>query len=263
MAALTIARNTRVPIAFRALVGLLALLLAGCSIGEDEQPSDPTKRKPLKVQHALGETRVPFLSDRPVTLDPAALETALALGIAPLGSATFSPTGRFPAYLGDAVAAVEPLGPVDRPDIASVRRIEPDVIIASERYQRPLYRRLTDIAATVMGGVPLTEWKSDVRFFGEALGRSRGGERLLIDWDHRVARTRRAIGGSPLERVELGAELARALDPAFVTSVLADVGLAPSAARASGRGGGMIAARRVLRAVERSARSRRATASSG
>jgi ABC-type Fe3+-hydroxamate transport system substrate-binding protein len=248
----------------RALLAGLALLLAGCSLGEEEQPTDPLKRKPLKVQHALGETRVPFLSDRPVTLDPAALETALALGVTPLGSASFSTDGRFPAYLGDAVAGVKPLGPVGRPDVDAVRRIEPDVIIASQRYQRSLYDRLTEIAATVMGGVPLSEWKSDVRFFGEALGRSRGGERLLIDWDRRAARVRRAVAGSGLARVELAAALARALDPDFVASVLADVGLPGSAAaRARGRGGGIIAARRVLRAIERSVRSRPTTAASG
>jgi ABC-type Fe3+-hydroxamate transport system substrate-binding protein len=263
MAAPAIARNTRVPIASRALVGLLVLALAGCSLGDEEQPSDPTKRKPLKVQHALGETRVPFLSDRPVTLDPAALETALALGAAPLGSASFSTDGRFPTYLGDAVAGVEQLGPVDTPDVAHVQRLEPDVIIASERYQRPLYDRLSEIAATVMGGVPLSEWKSDVRFFGEALGRSRGGERLLIDWDRRVAHTRRVLADTRVERVELGPELARALDPDFVASVLRDVGLPPSAARPSGRGGGIIAARRVLLAVERSARSPRTAGAGG
>ena len=105
----------------------------------------------------------------------------------------------------------------------------------------------------MLGGVPLSEWKSDVRFFGEALGRSRGGERLLIDWDRRAARARRAVAGSAVRSVELGPELARSLDPGFVEDVLADVGLPPSAARASGRGGGIIAARRVLEAVERSA----------
>jgi iron complex transport system substrate-binding protein len=245
-----------VSIALRALLALLVVLLAGCSLGEEEQPSDPTKRKPLKVQHALGETRVPFLSDRPVTLDPAALETALALGVAPLGSASFSTDGRFPAYLGDAVAGVEPLGPVDRPDSDAVRRIDPDVIIGSERYQRRLYRRLTEIAPTVMSGVPLIEWKSDVRFFGEALGRSSGSERLLIDWDRRAARTRRAIAASRPASIELGPDLARALDPDLLASVLADVGLPSSAAKASGRGGGIIAARRVLLAIERSARTR-------
>lgn len=230
----------------------LALGLGGCSLTE-EQPADPGKRRPLKVQHARGETRVPFVSERPVTLDPAALETALALGIRPLGSTAATDDGRFPGYLRSAAGGVRPLGPAARPNVEAVEALDPDVIIGNELMQSRLYGRLARVAPTVYSGVPLSEWKSDVRFFGESLGRAEGGERLLIDWDMRAAAARRALEGSGLERVRVGAALAAALDPGFLASVLRDVGLPSSAAAASGDGGGIIAGYRVLRSIQRSA----------
>jgi iron complex transport system substrate-binding protein len=241
-----------VPLLSRTLIAVFALLLAGCSLTE-EQPTDPDKRRPLKVQHARGETRVPFLSDRPATLDPAALETALALGVKPLGSTSWEAGGRQPDYLRRAAAGVEDLGFARTPNLAAVKRLDPDVIVGNELFQARLYDRLAEIAPTVYSGVPLTEWKADVRFFGESLGRSDEGERLLIDWDRRVARVNRALGSSRPDTVTLPPDLRRSLDRAFVDSVLEDVGFQAGAAIATGRGGGILAARRVLDAVRRQA----------
>jgi ABC-type Fe3+-hydroxamate transport system substrate-binding protein len=242
-----------VPTAFRLLIALVALLLVGCSLVED-QPTNPDKKRPLKVQHARGETRVPFLSDRSATVDPAALETALALGVKPLGATSWSRDGRQPAYLRPATRGVEPLGYAPRPDLETLQRLDPDVIIGNDLFQKRLYDRFSEIAPTVYSGIPLKDWKGDVRFFGEALGRSDQGEELLIDWDRRVARTKRAIGGHPPDVVRLPPDLRAYLDRSFVDSVLADVGIHAGAAAATGHGGGIIAARRVLDAIERQAR---------
>jgi iron complex transport system substrate-binding protein len=237
-----------VPNAIRLLIALFALLLAGCSLTED-QPDDPDKRRPLKVQHAEGETRVPFLSDRPVTIDPAALQAALALGVKPLGATSWAEDGRQPAYLRAQTRGVENVGYVLKPNIPAIKRLDPDVIIGNDLSQKAFYERLAEIAPTVYSGVPLTEWKADVRFFGEALGRSDQGERLLIDYDRRVARTNKALGSSRPERVKLPPDLERSLDRAFVDTVLEDIGFQAGAAFSQGNGGGIIAARRILDVV--------------
>jgi hypothetical protein len=44
-----------------------------------------------------------------------------------------------------------------------------------------------------MSGEALSQWQSDVRLFGEPLGRSDEGERLLIEWDCQAARVRRLV----------------------------------------------------------------------
>lgn len=240
------------PTASRLVILLFALLLAGCSLTED-QPTDPDKRRPLKVQHARGETRVPYLSDRPVTTDPAALETALALGVKPLGSTSWQRDGRQPGYLRAQTAGVENLGFALAPNVAAISRLDPDVVIGNDLSQKRYYDRLEEIAPTVFSGVPLTQWKADVRFFGEALGRSDQGERLLIDWDRRVARVNRQLGSERPATITLPPDLRRSLDRAFVDSVIEQVGFQAGDALAIGNGGGIIAARRILDVVRRQA----------
>lgn len=237
-------------------LALLALLASGCSLVED-QPTNPDKKRPLKVQHARGETRVPFLSDLPVTVDPAALETALALGVAPLGSTSWNKDGAQPAYLKRATADVENVGWAPKPRMPAIAALEPDVIIGNDLYQARLFGRFHNIAPTVYSGIPIKDWKGDVRFFGESLGRSDEGEALLIDWDRRAARVRKALGDDPPDEIVLPRDLRTYLDRSFVDSVLADVDVPAGAAVATGEGGGIIAARRVLDAVAAQAHARR------
>lgn len=228
----------------------LALGAGGCSIAED--PPSPTKRKPLKVAHAMGERRVPYLSERPATIDPAALEAALALRVRPAAASGPRRDGSAPAYLGS-LAGIELVGPPERVDLAALARIDPDVIIANKRPHARIFKRLDAIAPTVMSGVPLSEWKADLRFFGEALGRTDGAERLLIAYDSRVARVRDALAVAEPGQIRVPRSLTRELSPAFAGDVLEDVGLPVSAVAVSGRAGGIVSARRLLDALERSA----------
>jgi iron complex transport system substrate-binding protein len=230
-----------------------AVALAGCS--PDNNAVEDGRRKPLKVAHALGETRVPYHGERPVALDPSALETALAVGVRPAGATVWPPGRRPPAYLRGAARGVDTVGTVSRPDLDAVTELEPDVIIASKRYQRRLYPRLERIAPTVMGGVPISQWKSDVRFHGEALGRSDRAEALLTDYDRRAARVRRALDRAGARSARLPGSLAGALSPAFAAGVMRDVGLRPRAVTVEGRYGGILAARALLRALARGAES--------
>ena len=40
------------------------------------------------------------------------------------------------------------------------------------------------------------DWKLNLRLHGEALGRTNDAEKLLIDWDNRAARVRKAFADS-------------------------------------------------------------------
>jgi iron complex transport system substrate-binding protein len=215
---------------------LLASVPAGCQLGEDDPPTDPRLRKPLKVQHAMGERRVPFLARRPVTLDPPELEAALALGVTPVGSTSWLPDGRFPSYIpARDVEKVEPLGLPDEVEPAAVAALRPDVVIGNDAYQQDLHAELDEFVPTVMSGVPISEWKSDLRFFGESLGRGDRAERLLLDYDRRAALVREALSHSGGGRLAVPRSLTR---------------------EGSGRSGGILAARALLDAIRRSAESR-------
>jgi iron complex transport system substrate-binding protein len=232
------------------LIAALALAAGGCSIAED--PPSPSKRRPLKVAHAMGERRVPYRSERPATIDPAALEAALALGVRPVAASGARRDGTPPPHLGQ-LGGVELVGPPERVDVAALERIDPDVIIGNRRFQKRIFERLDRIAPTVMSGVALSEWKADLRFFGEALGRPDGAERLLIAYDERVARVRSALAGAEPDQLRVPRLLTRELSPGFAADVLSDVGLRRSEVAVSGRAGGIVSARRLLDALERSA----------
>jgi iron complex transport system substrate-binding protein len=206
-----------------ALLLVIAVLGAGCQTGFDEGKENA---KPLKVAHALGESKVPGEAVRPLALSPGALDTALALGVPTVGAAL--PGGRVPAYL----AGSEAIERVKRPsatNLASVRAFKPDVIVGSRGdLGRPLYNRLRAIAPFVVSdGGAGGAWQLDIRLFGEALGRTNAAEDLLTGWDRSAAGARAALRGAPgvtVARVVRGALRVAGRD-SFAGRILDDAGV--------------------------------------
>jgi iron complex transport system substrate-binding protein len=235
----------------RALIALAVVAaLAGCQeSGFDE--SKETQR-PLKVQHALNPltgTKVPGLAKRPMTLSADTLGDTLALGVTPVRAAL--PGGSLPVYLRPDAREVEVVPPLTKLDLAATEAADPDVILGTKEADGDLYERLRRIAPTVMSEGD--NWKLNLRLHGEALGRTNDAEKLLIDWDNRVARVKDAIGDGDLS-------VALADPNPFAESILADLGVESGRGGkrvlrvASGpqwSGGGVLAARAALRDVER------------
>jgi iron complex transport system substrate-binding protein len=230
-----------------------ALVAAGCQASDTDDP--PETSHPLKVQHALGETKVPGHAERPVALYPSELDDAFALGAVPVGAS--SP---LPEYLGKRTREVRAVGPVGKPDLARIEVLDPDLILAGKKQKR-LYDRLRKIAPTVALDEKV-DWKPNLRQDGEALGKSDFAEKLLTEYDRQVARVKRLIRerGKPT----LPAAVQPGLSRPFVGSILDDVGLSHPKPRsdllASARPGrydawtlgmGYIAAIRILADVER------------
>jgi iron complex transport system substrate-binding protein len=224
----------------RFLISGAAVLAAGAlALGCQESGFDESKEtaRPLKVQHIeadLGGTKVPGQSKRPMTLNTDALGDALALGVRPVRAAL--PGARVPAYMSSEVAGIDVVGPVTRADLPAVKAANPDLILGSSEGQGRLYRRLNKIAPTVMSDGGGAAWELTVRLHGEALGRTNDAERLLIDWDRRVAALRKTLGDDAAETevsvvlVTRGGVL-MAGGESFPGRVLSDVGLARPASQ--------------------------------
>ena len=213
----------------RTFVVVLALLAAGCGTGFDETRENA---KPLKVAHASGESKVPGVAKHPLALTDGSLDAILALHVEPV--AALLPGGRAPGYLSRAGLRVEP-ALVGR-HILGVAVIDPDVILGSKAVQGRLYKRLGEIAPTVMSeGGAAANWKLDLRLFGEALGRTNEAEALLSGWDRTAAAARRRLrplAGTRVAvvRIERG-RLRLARPEAFPGKVLSDAGLVPAEER--------------------------------
>ena len=214
---------------FGALLAVTALVAAGCGTGFDEERENA---KPLKVAHASGESKVPGLAKRPLALTDGALDAILALHEQPV--AALLPGGRAPAYLRRDDVEVRP--PLVGAYMLGVEVLDPDVILGSKARQGRLYDRLSEIAPTVFseGGIA-TNWKLDLRLFGEALGRTNDAEALLDGWDRTAARARERLRSAEGTRVAVvrilpgGLRLSR--PEAFPGKVLLDAGLVPAEER--------------------------------
>jgi len=198
-----------------ALSAALALALVGCQATASDDA--PESERPIKVQHALGETKVPGRAERPVALYPSELDDALAFGSVPIAAA-----GALPRYLGERTAGITQVGPIARPDVAEIEALDPDLVLGTKQSHKRLYKRLKEIAPTVVLDQKV-DWKPNLRQDGETLGHPDFAEKLLTDYDRQAARVKRLIRrrGEPT----LPSEVRPALRRPFVASILDDVGV--------------------------------------
>ena len=167
---------------------LIALALVGALAGCQESGFDESKetQRPLKVQDAMNPlegTKVPGQAERPATLTADTLGDTVALGVEPVVASDVPPYMR---------AQASGVRTVKDTDMDGIRAATPDVILASKELQGDEYSDLSQIAPTIM--TEGDDWKLNLREHGEALGRTNDSEQLLIDWDNRLAKVKRALG---------------------------------------------------------------------
>ena len=230
---------------------LLLALFAAAALGCQESGFDEAKEtaRPLKVQHVLGESKVPGQAEAPAPMSVEALDDTLALKVEPVAASV--PGGELPSYLRSQARGVALLEPGALPPG------DTDVIIASAPQSKSEFMELSAVAPTVVIDAGGAQWKLNLRLVGEGLGRTNDAEALLSAYDEQVARVRESL---PADAKVAGSYQ----DDSFATALLADAGVelvAPGRAGArltssawSGPGGAL-AARAALadlqRAVER------------
>jgi len=203
---------------------LIALALVGALVGCQESGFDESKetQRPLKVQHALDPltgTKVPGLAERPFALGPDALGDSIALGVKPVGAALAG--GRVPPFLRSTARGVEV---VPKSDLAAIAAAGPDVILGAKEFDGDEYDALRKIAPTIMSEG--FDWMLNLRLHGEALGRTNDSEELLIDWDNRVAKVKKAIGQRDMRVEFLTRRREFDVGPdSFARKLLAELGL--------------------------------------
>lgn len=176
----------------RALVLLAAttsavLMLAGCSSESSVAEENPGESAAAthEVEHARGVAEVSTDPQRIVTLEPLELDTAVALGLTPVGAAVASNIAGVPSYLG--VKSIEPVGTVPEPDLEAIAALKPDLILGTEARHSVLYEQLAAIAPTVFIATQADPWRENALLIGEALNKEDEVEDLLTAVDDRCA----------------------------------------------------------------------------
>ncbi len=176
-------------------LAVAVLLLTACG-GPAAPGADPAAGAggERTIRHALGETKAPANPQRVVVLDTGALVDAIALGVKPVGAALFG-TSDLLGYLGAKTEGIKDIATSEEPNIEAILALQPDLIIGSKDQNEKSYQQLAQVAPTVLAAAePGAEWKAYFRFVAEALNRQAEAERLIGDYEARVAEFQRRMG---------------------------------------------------------------------
>jgi iron complex transport system substrate-binding protein len=177
-------------------IAVATLALTGCSASGDSGSDSPapgasggaTGAFPATVETKFGEVEVPSEPKRVVALGWGDAETALALGVQPVGASDWLGFGADADGVGpwaqDLYTESPELIETLEPSYEAIAALEPDLILDTKGSgDQARYDRLSQIAPTI--GVPegadsyLTDMDDQVDMISEALGREDQGDALL------------------------------------------------------------------------------------
>jgi iron complex transport system substrate-binding protein len=218
----------RMPAATLAL--LLALALLGAA---GAQPACDGRL----IDHVMGTTCVPERPQRVVVLDTGELDSTLALGVTPVGAVTAFADGGFPSYLEGRTDGIQVVGTIAEPNLEAILALDPDLILSSKLRHEAIYQQLSSIAPTVFTETVGVVWKENLLANGEALGLRAEAERLLADYDQRLAELRSELDELPTVSIVrfLPGQVRIYLAESFIGTIIEDAGLPrPAPQRADG-----------------------------
>ncbi|WP_227789011.1 MULTISPECIES: iron-siderophore ABC transporter substrate-binding protein [unclassified Nodularia (in: cyanobacteria)] len=213
---------------------VLVLAIAACNNNIPQLEKRQTTKNCRIVHHAMGEICVPNHPKRIVTLNPAALGNAIALGIQPTGSAT-EEINQLPPYLQDKIEGIKFLGTWGEPNLESIALLKPDVIIGWKHNQQSTYSQLSYIAPTTLYDWVVNinhpdNWKEYFNFIAKVLGREDIGQQLWQHYYQRIEQLKSAIGNryknKTISVIVFNAGTIYSVgENSFIGSILSDVGL--------------------------------------
>jgi iron complex transport system substrate-binding protein len=217
-----------------ALTLAAALTLTACGGADDADSAAPASETadaafPRTVEHAMGATELPERPERVVVLDTGELDTALPLGVTPVGAVTTAVSEDFLSYLAGDAADVEVVGTIAEPNLEAIAALEPDLILSNKTRHEDIYEELSQIAPTVFADRVGAVWKENFRLDAEALGLEDEAEELLEAYESDAAALGEDIGDpagttvSTMRFVEGAIRVYTA--ESFIGTVMSDIGL--------------------------------------
>ncbi|MGW8485949.1 ABC transporter substrate-binding protein [Streptomyces sp. NPDC055886] len=212
-----------------------ALTLAACGSSDDSgSDSDAASGSTRTVKTAMGDVKVKEAPERVVVLDTAELDSALTLGVKPVGATHADVTSGFLNYLPkDQVAGIEDVGRMMTPNLEAIAGLKPDLILTSKIRHGDKYAELSEIAPTVMTENTGYPWKENFQVHAEALGKEAEAEMVADGYADHVADVTKALGGKEkvaatevsMVRFVEGADIRIYGRKNYIATILADVGL--------------------------------------
>lgn len=216
-----------------------ALALSACGSSDSGKESGPggsggSSGGTHTVSTAMGDVKVPNAPKRVVVLDTAELDSALTLGVQPVGATHADVDSGFLNYLPkDQVSGIKDVGAMLTPNLESIAALKPDLILTSKVRHGDKYAELTKIAPTVMTESTGYPWKENFQVHADALGKKAEAKMVTDDYASHVADVTQALGGKEkaaatevgVVRFVEGADIRIYGKQNYIATILADVGL--------------------------------------
>ncbi|GAA2386332.1 iron-siderophore ABC transporter substrate-binding protein [Streptomyces glaucosporus] len=217
------------------LAAALGLSACGAGSGPDtgaEEGSPGGGARVVKTVH--GDVEVPDEPRRVVVLDTAELDSAITLGVKPVGSTRSDVASGFLKYLPEEkVEGIESVGNIAAPNLERIAALEPDLILGSDIRDRDRYDELSRIAPTVFTETTGHPWKENFLVHADALGKKDEARKVVEAYEKRVDEVTEALGG-PEKAKDLTVSVVRFVEGAdtrvygeknYIGTILADIGV--------------------------------------
>lgn len=217
-----------------ALAAAASLSLTACGGGADEGRAKKENQGTHPVKTVKGTVSVPNHPKRVVVLDTGELDSALTLGVKPVGATKADVSKALPGYFPeDEVEGIQNVGTIGSPNLEKIASLKPDVILTSAMRDAKNYEQLKAIAPTVMTEATGYPWKENFQVHAEALGKKSEGEKVVADYKKHAGEVTEALGGKKkakateanVVRFMEGADTRIYGDKSYIGTVLKDVGL--------------------------------------
>ncbi|WP_407555204.1 iron-siderophore ABC transporter substrate-binding protein [Streptomyces sp. Pv4-95] len=224
-------RRAARPVVAATLLAACALTVSAC--GSPDQGTDggdsPGTAGPASITDATGtKVKVPAAPRRIVALSEMDLDSALALGVKPVGLTAGRGQHGAPGYLAGQAKGIPVVGAVTGPDLEKVIRSRPDVILAGQTADAQVLQQLRKIAPTVVTIDKTKDWKKSLVLTGKAIGKSDRAEKFLAAYDTKVAALKKDLGPRATARVSVARYSAKGTavmqQGVFISDVLKDLG---------------------------------------
>lgn len=155
------------------------------------------------ITHVMGTTTVPDQPLRIVALTNEATEDLLALGIVPVGAVRSSNANPWFDHVASQLAETTMVGEELAPNLELIVSLEPDLILGNKKRHEQIYEQLSAIAPTVYVENVTGQWRNNLSFYAEAVGKTAEGAALLKGYEDRVAAIKQGLGDRLAEKVGL------------------------------------------------------------
>lgn len=178
------------------LIALLLFVLTGCG---DKDSSTKVKEKSTanktETIHYLGKDyKVPANPKKKIVIAGSveSLEDGLELGVKPAGALTVG--GKFPELFKSITGQTTSIGDKQQPNMETVLKLKPDVILGTTKFPPAVSQKLTKIAPTIPVSNDATKWEDNLKLLAELTGKEDKANQIIEQYKSDLSAAKAKLG---------------------------------------------------------------------